>query len=250
MKRIVPGVHSVREALKVRPKRITELWLREGGLNGDLEIFHEVALKNRIPMKRVGQKTLDHQIQSHQGVIAFVEGGPEWPSPQHLRGLKEGFFFAVDSIEDPNNIGSLARSGWSLGCLGILSTKDRSAGVTPAAEKMACGGFEHVPFAEITNLASELSSLKDLGFWVYGLDGEGDESLTQVELAKKSVIVIGSEEGGLKKPVLQACDAVLSIPQVLGAESFNAAVAGAITGYEFRRQRGLSEMVRNSREKL
>ena len=127
-------------------------------------------------------------------------------------------------------------------------SKDRSAGATPAAEKVASGGFEHVPILEVPNLASELISLKELGFWVYGLDAESGQSLTKTELAAKSVIVVGSEESGLRKPVAQACDALLSIPQIASGQSLNASVAGAISGYEFWRQRGLSEIEKNTRK--
>jgi 23S rRNA (guanosine2251-2'-O)-methyltransferase len=250
MKRIVPGIHSVKETLLVRPKRITELWLREGTLQGDLEAFFHEATKNRTKIKRVAQQTLDKQVGSHQGVIAFVEGGPEWPAPGTLKKLDQGFFIALDSIEDPNNVGSIARSAWNLGCLGILTSKDRSAGITPAAEKVASGGFEHVPVQEVSNLASELIGLKELGFWVYGLDGESDQSLVKTELSAKCVIVVGSEESGLRKPVAGACDALVSIPQSANSQSFNAAVAGAIVGYEFQRQRHIYDSSKDSRKKL
>jgi 23S rRNA (guanosine2251-2'-O)-methyltransferase len=239
-KRVVPGIHSVKETFKVRPKKMTELWLREGTLHDDLELFLQEAQRNRIKVKRVSQQTLDKQVGSHQGVIAFVEGAPDWPRTHDLKELDRGFFIALDSIEDPNNVGSIARSAWNLGCLGIVTSKDRSAGVTPGAEKVASGGFEHVPVLEEANLAAALISLKELGFWIYGLDGESPQSLTKTELARKSVLVIGSEESGLRKPVVGACDALISIPQQPGSESFNAAMACAIASYEFWRQGALS----------
>lgn len=248
--RIVPGIHSVRETLKIRPKRITELWLREGKLSGDLEVFLQEALKNRLKIKRVAGPALDKQVTSHQGVIAFVDGAPEWPTAATLKKLERGFFIALDSIEDPSNVGSIARSAWNLGCLGILTSKDRAAGLTPAAEKVASGGFEHVPFETVSNLASELITLKELGFWVYGLDGESPQSLLETDLGAKSVVVIGSEDSGLRKPVEGACDALISIPQTIRAQSFNAAVAGAIVGYEFWRQGHLSETSKISRKKV
>jgi 23S rRNA (guanosine2251-2'-O)-methyltransferase len=239
MKRIVPGIHSSLEALKVRPKKITEIWLREGHLNEDLEKIHGESVRHHVKIKRVNQKTLDHQTYSHQGVIAFIDGGPEWPQPEKLRVAKEGLIFALDSLEDPQNVGSLVRSAWNLGVLGILNTKERSAGDSPAAEKVGSGGFEHIPILEVPNLAAELLTLKELGFWVYGLEAEGAQSLVTTKFAQKSIIVIGSEMAGLRKPVASACDVLISIPQKTSSESFNAAIAGAIAGYEFMRQRAL-----------
>ncbi|MDZ4677617.1 MAG: RNA methyltransferase [Oligoflexia bacterium] len=250
MKRIVPGIHSVTEVFRVRPKAITELWLREGDLRDDLNVFYLEAQKKHIKVKRVSQAGLDRQVATHQGVIAFVDGGPPWPTGRELNGFKEGLILALDHIEDPHNVGSIMRSAWNLGVLGVILTKDRSAGLAPSAQKVASGAFEHVPITEVANLHAELKALQDAGFWVYGLDESATQAIHEVEFAPKSILVIGSEEMGLRKPTLSACDATLAIPQSEGSNSFNAAVAGAIAGYEFLRQRNLSINPKNSRKKL
>jgi 23S rRNA (guanosine2251-2'-O)-methyltransferase len=250
MKRVVPGIHSVAEVFRIRPKAITELWLREGNLHDDLEAFNQEAQKRHIKVKRVGQHSLDREVATHQGVIAFVDGAPEWPTGPKLNGLEEGLILALDHIEDPHNVGSLMRSAWNLGVVGLILTKDRSAGLAPSAQKVASGAFEHVPITEVANLHAELKTLQDMGFWVYGLDESAQQTIQEVEFAAKSILVIGSEESGLRKPTLSACDAAVRIPQNPGSNSFNASVAGAIAGYEFLRQRNLSKNPKNTRKKL
>ena len=89
-----------------------------------------------------------------------------------------------------------------------------------------------------------------MGFWVYGLDREGAQPINETKLALKSVIVIGSEDSGMRKPTLGACDAIVEIPQSDESNSFNAAVAGAIAGYEFVRQHGFPKYERISTKKL
>jgi 23S rRNA (guanosine2251-2'-O)-methyltransferase len=248
--RIVPGIHSVNEVLKIRPKQIKELWLREGNLNPELQEILNQATSHRTKIVRKNSRALEGHVESHQGVIAFVVGGPAWPEGRDLRFMQGGLFFALDGLEDPHNVGSLLRSAWNLGVKGIISTKDRSAGQPPSAQKVASGAFEHIPFLEVASLSAELLALKDMGFWVYGLDKSDGQPIAETKLAAKCVIVLGSEESGMRKPTIGACDAIVSIPQEAGSESFNAAVAGAIAGYEFVRQNGFPINEKISRKKL
>lgn len=238
MKRVVPGIHSVTESLKVRPKEIKRLLFRQDSLNPELQNIFDQAKKHHVAISRVSDKALSEILPSHQGVVAEVEGQPEWPTALELRGAKSGFVIAVDGVTDPHNVGSIVRTAWNFGCLGVIVTKDRAAGQTPAAEKVASGGFEHVPFLEAPNLVAELKNLKELGFWVYGLAAEGSELINSSKMGLKSVLVVGSEHDGLRKPTLGACDSVVKIPQFAGSESFNASISAAIAAYEFIRQNG------------
>jgi 23S rRNA (guanosine2251-2'-O)-methyltransferase len=230
----------------VRPKSVVEIWFREGDLHGDLEDLLNQARENHCKVRRSPLGALDKHVKSHQGVIAFAEGEPSWPSQNELKSMETGLILVLDEITDPHNVGSLMRSAWNLGAVGLISTRERSAGNTASAQKVASGAFEHVPFLEVVNLSAELKLLKDQGFWIYGLAQEGEKVICYEELAKKCVLVVGSEESGLKKPTLGVCDVVVRIPQSPGSHSFNASVAGALAGYEFLRQRTLSQTVRIS----
>ena len=101
---------------------------------------------------------------------------------------------------------------------------------------MASGGFEHVPVLEVANLHSELKTFKDFGFWVYGLESEAEKKISDEKFSRKAVLVIGSEEGGLHKPIVSICDALLKIPQGQDFPSYNASVAAALVSYEYHRQ--------------
>ena len=153
-KRIVPGIHSVSEALKVRPNSVTEIWVRDGHLNSELQEIVQKSESKRIKIIKKGSRALDAEVGSHQGVIAFVEGAPEWPEGRDLRVMNSGLILALDCLEDPHNVGSLMRSAWNLGAKGVLCARDHAAGQPPAAQKVASGAFEHIPFFEVANLAS------------------------------------------------------------------------------------------------
>ena len=235
MKRIVPGIHSVREVFRVRPEKITEIWLREGQLHDDLQEFLEQSQKLHLKINRVPQKRLDQEVGTHQGVIAHVSENPIWPNAAHFKTKERSLIFALDCLEDPHNVGSLLRTGWGLGIHGVVMTKDRSAGMAPAAHKVASGAFEHIPVLETPNLHAELKTLKEIGYWVYGLDTHGAQTLVQTKWASHVVLVIGREDTGLRKSTVSACDALVKIPQASGSHSFNAAIAGALAAYEVTR---------------
>lgn len=242
MKRTVPGIHSVHEALKTRPEAIGEIWLKEDKLSSDLEELLSLAEQKRVKVKRYHSQRLDQVVVSHQGIIAYLNDSPSWPDRKRFEECKQGLIIACDGLEDPRNLGSLVRSAWNLGCMGLMVSQSRSvSGDAPSSQKVASGGFEHVPFKEVSNLNSELMMLKEFGFWVYGLDADAKGSIHNVNIAAKAVLLIGAEDVGLRKTVKEQCDELVSIPSTPKSSSLNAAVAGAVAIYEYKRQRLVSK---------
>ncbi|HCF62094.1 MAG TPA: 23S rRNA (guanosine(2251)-2'-O)-methyltransferase RlmB, partial [Myxococcales bacterium] len=123
----------------------------------------------------------------------------------------------------------------------VVIGKDRAAGVTPTVVKASAGAIAHVPIARVTNLARALGHLKDAGLWAVGADMSGDRLPEQVDLRGPSVLVIGSEGGGIRRIVLEACDFRVRIPMAGEVSSLNASVAGALLLYEATRQRRASK---------
>jgi 23S rRNA (guanosine2251-2'-O)-methyltransferase len=95
-----------------------------------------------------------------------------------------------------------------------------------------------LPVFRVTNLANALLDLKDAGLWVVGTDARAPVSLYAADLTGPLVLVIGSEDKGMRPRVRQQCDLLVAIPLASAAvESLNAAAAGAVTLFEIRRQR-------------
>ena len=94
-----------------------------------------------------------------------------------------------------------------------------------------------VDFYQVVNVSHCLSGLKDLGYWVYGLDERGEQTLAQCDLAEKTAFVIGAEGEGLRQKTKRYCDMLLKVPGGRhGVESLNAAIATALALYEFGRE--------------
>jgi len=145
---------------------------------------------------------------------------------------------ALDSITDPRNLGAIIRSVAAFGGHGVVVPERRSAGVTAAAWKTSAGAAARVPVAQATNLTRTLQDFRKAGFFVIGLDMDGDVALPDLALADEPlVIVVGSEGKGLSRLVRETCDQIVSVPMAGGMESLNAGVATGIALYEVARRR-------------
>lgn len=187
-------------------------------------------------------------LQNASGETAHQGVGIEVPEYEYCGALdlleragKTGttpLIVALDQVTDPHNLGAVLRSGGAFGATGVLITERRSASVTAAVWKVSAGAVARVPVARETNLVQSLKALKQAGCFVVGLDGKGDVSLGDLQLATEPlVLVTGAEGKGLSRLVRATCDQIVSIPMSSAIESLNAAVATGITLYEVAQKR-------------
>jgi 23S rRNA (guanosine2251-2'-O)-methyltransferase len=147
---------------------------------------------------------------------------------------------ALDGVTDPRNLGAIVRSAVAFGAQGVILPERRAAGVNAAAWRTSAGLAAHMHVAQVTNLTRALKECQQAGFFVVGLDAEGDVSLYDLEAATDPVVVVvGSEGKGLSRLVGATCDQTVTIPMAGPAESLNASVAAAVTLSEIARRRSL-----------
>jgi len=238
--RCVVGIHAVTELLKVRPKAIEQLWLREKYLeHPELNSLFEFAKARKVRVQLHNPAVLDRVIASHQGIMAFTQEEPELDF-KALETAETATLVALDEVEDPHNLGAILRTAWLLGVSGVLTPEHRSAHLSPAVSKVAQGAAEHVPVVRETAMPERLKRLKEHGFWVLGLSHKATQNIFQLEIPKKVVWVLGSESSGLRKSVEGACDDFISIPQLNPDASYNVSVAAGMALGETYRQRQLT----------
>lgn len=243
--RLSLGIHSVREAIKVRPHAIKRLGLREDYARApQLKELAELAEANSIEIHTLTGSDLDGIGSGHQGVAAVITESPKLDF-EALKAMDKCVLVACDGLEDPMNLGSILRSAWLLGASGVLLPQDRSVTVTTATVKVASGGAEHVPVEICSNLPRELELYREAGFWVFGLAEKGKGVPWDFKLPEKVIWVVGSESSGLRVTVERACDELVRLPQIPGGSSYNAAVATAMALYESVRQNGLPGSPKN-----
>jgi 23S rRNA (guanosine2251-2'-O)-methyltransferase len=140
---------------------------------------------------------------------------------------------ALDSLQDPQNVGSLLRTAEAVGVHGVIVPERRAVGVTPAVSRASAGAVEHLLVAQVTNLARVLEELKGRGVWVVGVeDVPAAQDYRDVDLDMPLVLVVGGEGPGMRRLVMGTCDLLLRIPMRGHVGSLNVSVAGSIVLYQ------------------
>jgi 23S rRNA (guanosine2251-2'-O)-methyltransferase len=176
-----------------------------------------------------------------QGVIAFAPQKKAAELEDILEGIKQrgetGFVLILDQIEDPQNLGALIRTAECAGAHGVILPRHHAAPINETVIKASAGATEHIPVAEVTNIVAAIEDLKQAGFWVVGLAGDGEKVYSQVDYTVPIAFVVGSEGRGIRRLVKEHCDHLIRIPLYGKVESLNASVAGALGMFEVVRQR-------------
>jgi 23S rRNA (guanosine2251-2'-O)-methyltransferase len=242
MARVVYGVHPVREALKTG--RVQALFVLEGESGPALREIFDAAQKANlqpVPRTRAALDLLAHN-GVHQGAVAITGEYPYVDVVDILEAAKRSgkppLIIVLDSVQDPQNLGSLVRSAHVLGAHGVIIPKDRAVGVTATVVKAAAGATEHTYIAQATNLARALEELKAAGVWVAGAVAQGGEPPWKVDLKGPIALVLGAEGKGIRPLVLRGCDLLIQIPMAGRVASLNVGAAGSCLLYEAVRQRG------------
>jgi 23S rRNA (guanosine2251-2'-O)-methyltransferase len=144
---------------------------------------------------------------------------------------------ALDSLEDPQNVGTLLRSAEAAGVHGVVFPTRRQAPLSPSAVKASAGAVEHLLLCPVDDLPGALSDLRIRGLRVVGAEAGAPLTARQSDLRGPLTIVVGSEGQGLSPAVRRRCDFVVRIPMRGAIGSLNAAVAGSIMLFEAVAQR-------------
>ena len=239
---IVAGRNSVLEALRAEVP-VTTMYIA-GRVESDDRVKEalKIAAERAIPVLETPRGELDRLTNDavHQG-LALQVPPYEYAHPSDLTDPETPgvpLIVALDGITDPRNLGAIVRSVAAFGGHGVVVPARRSAGMTASAWKTSAGAAARIPVAQASNLTSALKDYRKAGFFVIGLDMDGDVELPGLELSSEPlVVVVGSEGKGLSRLVRETCDQIVSIPMSSAVESLNAGLAAGVTLYEIMRQR-------------
>ena len=246
------GINAVREALRARRRPLFELWLREGPLKGPLQEMADLASSAGLSVRSVGREDLLSLAEGEgntQGVA--LEAGP---LPEHTLAELIGTpailigdgasaparrFVVLDGVEDPQNVGAIARVAESAGVSGLILGQRRAPPLTPAVARASAGAIEWLPVARVANLARALAELKQAGFWVLAAAPGGESDLYAMEdryLTGPLAVVLGAEGAGVRESMLSHADFRVEIPMRGRVDSLNVSTAGAVLLFELLRR--------------
>jgi len=239
----VEGRRAVLESLRVKRDIERLIMLEDSELGPQLREIVFLANEAGIRIDAVSRRELESQSQTkkHQGVIAVVPD-PRYHEPDDLlssAALKgeHPLLVMLDGIQDPHNLGAIARTAEAAGVHGLIIPERRAVGVTPGAMRASAGALEHIKVSRVGNLNRAVENLKENGLTIVGLDAAGDSEYTEVDFTGPVLIVVGSEGKGLSRLMRENCDHVASIPMAGQISSLNVSVSAAIVLYEAFNQR-------------
>ena len=166
-------------------------------------------------------------------ILEAVEEAVRVSSPR----LAPPLVLVLDQVQDPRNLGACVRSAAAAGATAVVVPRRRAAGLTAAVRRTAAGGAERVPVVEVPNLARALRDLAARGVTVAGADPDAPRPAWNADLGGPLALVLGAEEGGLRRLTREHCDHLVAIPMTGGGASLNVSVAAGILLYEALRQR-------------
>lgn len=237
---LVIGRNPVLEALRHRPTEIEKVYIQQGGHGSVIQEIRSTADAADVPVQHVPSQRIDQLARSgnHQGVVArtaplayrdfdemLAEIAPQYDDVQARKPL----LLMIDQVTDPHNFGALLRTAAAAGVAGVIVPSQHMAPLNPTTIKASAGTAGRIPVARVRSLSNSIDQLKERGYWIVGLTGEGDTTVWEMDWDRPIVLVLGSEGEGMRPSTERKCDFLVSIPMPGSVESLNVSVAGGIS---------------------
>jgi 23S rRNA (guanosine2251-2'-O)-methyltransferase len=237
------GIHAVREALEAGSV-FDRILIAKGRQDSRVEQIVQLARERGVSVRFEDRGQLDRvaNTRDHQGVVAIAAVRAVTKLEDILARANQsrgqmGLVVLLDGVEDPHNLGAVIRTALAAGAHGVIIPERRAAGLTDTVARASAGALAHLPVAKVTNLARAMEELKEAGYWLVGLDEEGQKNYTEVDYSSPTGIVMGSEGKGLHELTRKRCDFVVSLPTTGPVKSLNVSVATGVVLFEAIRQR-------------
>ncbi|MFA6929014.1 MAG: RNA methyltransferase [Lentisphaeria bacterium] len=227
------GINPAFEAIRAGRRSMIRLYLSQGSeQNPRLKKLAQVAEKYQVPMEFVDKALLFDfcQTREHQGCV--LETGP-FPYTPFAELLGEKRLLLLDNIEDPHNVGAIARTAEALGWRNMLLPRRGCPLLLPSVVKAAAGACEFLQVS--VNCASNqyVKIALEEGYSVVSLDGAGPIPLEDIrdKQLDKLLLVVGGENSGVSQFILNHSSHIAAIRQSGKINSLNASVAAALALY-------------------
>lgn len=239
------GIHAVKEALEAN-RAFDRIVIARGRQDTRIEEIVQLARQRNISVRFEDRGQLDRLADSkdHQGIVGLVAARAAATLDDILAAAnagaghgEKGLIVLLDGVEDPHNLGAIIRTALAAGAHGVVIPERRAAGLTDTVARASAGAIAHLPVAKVTNLARTMEELKEVGYWLVGLDERADKTYTQADYTSPMGIVLGGEGQGLHELTRKRCDFLVSLPTTGPVKSLNVSVAAGVVLFEVLRQR-------------
>lgn len=243
VKNLTYGLHSSSAAIQQRPFHIQEVCLLDARHNKRIQKIQTEIIEKNIAHRLVDKDEIVSICGdvNHQGVVVIYKEQQTNNEADLLEFCVQAqqplLLLVLDQIVDPHNLGACLRTAEAAGANAVICSERKSASLTPAVRKVACGAAERIPLIVPKNLVRYLKELKQLGVWVYGTLPNTDKLLYEADFSRSVALVIGAEGTGMRRLTIEVCDELLRLPMTGEMASLNASVATGVGLFEAVRQR-------------
>ncbi len=230
--RLILGLQPAREAVRAHGSRVERMWLEDRDEPRLIALARFATDQGVAAVERVPRAKLDRVSRgtSHQGVAAWA---PQLVlrTADELLSKPDLLALALDGIQDPQNFGAIIRSAVAVADAAVVWAEHGAAPLTPATFRASAGAIEHATLCRVPALHGFVRDAVARGVTVIGLDVGADATLSEIELSRPLVLVVGSEHSGLARNVRRSVSQLARLVRTHHVDSLNASVAAAIALY-------------------
>ena len=235
------GIRPIIELLKSE-KEVQKIYIQKNLKNESIQEIEKKAKKKDIEIKYVPIQKINRLTRkNHQGVFAFCSPISFVVFENYLPSIYENgeipVFFALDRITDVRNFGAICRTAKVLGAHGIIIPKKKSAEINEISIKTSSGAITKLPICRTENLEKTLLFAKNSGLKICALSEHAQNNIYETNLKEPSILVLGSEQEGVSRKIINISDELIKIPSNGDIISLNVSVAAGIILSELKRQR-------------
>jgi 23S rRNA (guanosine2251-2'-O)-methyltransferase len=241
---VIYGINPLLEIFHSHPAMLEKIVIAEGRERGAVQKILTLALENGVPVEIAGRDKLEKLApgRAHQGIVGFCRehayATVDEVLANHHKDSRYSLVILLDSVTDPQNLGSIIRTAHCCGANGVIIPENRSASVTASVAKASAGAVYCLPTAIVVNMVRTIEYLKEKGFWIYGAAAESEVSIHAPDYEGDIGLVLGSEGKGIRPLIRRKCDFLISIPMQGQVTSLNVSVAAGIIIHEIFRIQG------------
>ncbi|WP_367340444.1 23S rRNA (guanosine(2251)-2'-O)-methyltransferase RlmB [Aminivibrio sp.] len=237
------GRQVVLQLLKESPDRVQKIFLGKNVSESFSRQIKTLAEKGGVVVQVLAPEVLSEICGpvNHQGVACKSSEVSMADLGDFLSSLPSGgplLAVILDHVQDPHNLGAIARTAEACGAKGVLFPKRRGALPGGTVVKVSAGAALRLPMVGVNNVVNTIKELQEAGFWTIGLDNRTGRSLWSEPMPEKTALIVGAEGEGLSRLVSDTCDEIVRIPLMGETGSLNASVACAVGMFEWARKWG------------
>ena len=228
------GFHSIEMLLKLSPENIKKIFVPAN--RNDDRVLGLIAMAEKLSVSVERKKSLSQHpeaILKNEVNLGLSDLKKYEETIQH----NNPTFLVIDNVIDPRNLGACIRSAAASNVAGVIINKHHCSPITPLVRQVSAGGTESIQIFTVTNLINSLKHFEKLGYLILGTSEHADAMHTNLDLNKPILVIMGSEEEGMREKTLEKCSQICTLSKNKTINSLNVSVATGVILFEIARQK-------------